>query len=130
MNGNQGLFGQMMRHGIFGDSSRMHDAETSSVEWAILGIVIAILVVVGLLLVDHCRYRRLHRRHGWDHHGVPDEPSAIARTRYARGELTREEYLQLLGDLGAPPGEKETTPENAVAETKPRRRRGRRPKAS
>jgi len=125
MNGNQGLFGQMMRHGAFGDPSHMHDAGTSSVEWSILGIVIAILLVVLLLLADRCRHRRLHRRHGWDHHGASDEPLAIVRTRYARGEMTREEYLQSLDDLGAPPGEKETTPETAAAETKPRRRRSR-----
>jgi uncharacterized membrane protein len=130
MNGNQGLFGQMMRRGVFGDSSRMHDAGTSSLEWAILGIVIAILVVVLLLLVDRCRHRRLHRQRGWGHHGALDDPSAIAGARYARGELKRDEYLQLLDDLGAPPGENDAPPENAAAEIKPRRRRGRQPKAS
>jgi uncharacterized membrane protein len=123
MNGNEGLFGQMMRN--FGDSSRMHETGTSSVEWAILGIVCAILLVVLFLLVDRCRHRRFHHRHGWEHHGAPDDPLAVVRTRYARGDMTRDEYLQSLGDLGAPPEEKETTPESAAPETKPRRRRGR-----
>ena len=100
MNGNQGLFGLMMRHGgANGFSEHMHDTGPSSIEWAILGIVIAILVVVLLLLADRCRHRRYHRRHGWEQHGTPDEPLTIVRTRYARGELTREEYLQSPDDL-------------------------------
>jgi uncharacterized membrane protein len=34
----------------------------------------------------------------------PAEPSArdILQTRYARGEMTREEYLRMLGDLDGP----------------------------
>lgn len=125
MNGNEGLFGSMMRHGgAYGYPRNMHDAGTSSVEWVILGIVIAILVVVLLLLADRCRHRRHHQRHGWALHGAPDEPLAIVRMRYSRGEMTREEYLQSLDDLGVPPGKQET-PESAEPETKPRRRRGR-----
>ena len=123
MNGNQGLFGLMMRHGeAHGFSEHMHDTGPSSIEWAILGVVIAILVVVLLLLADRCRHRRYHRRHGSEHHGTPDEPLTIVRARYARGELTRDEYLQSLDDLGAPPGEKKE-PESTTSETKPRRRR-------
>ena len=120
MNGDQGLFGLMMRHG----GAYGHEAGTSSVEWAILGIVIAILVVVLLLLADRCRHRRHHHLHGWDQHDAPGELLAIVRMRYARGEMTREEYLQSVNDLGAPPGGEET-PEIAAPETKPRRRRGR-----
>ncbi|HYY81319.1 MAG TPA: SHOCT domain-containing protein, partial [Actinomycetes bacterium] len=33
----------------------------------------------------------------------PDAALDIARARYARGELSREEYLRILQDLGAPP---------------------------
>ena len=122
MNGNEGPFGLMMRHGgAYGYSRHMHDAGPSSIEWAILGIVIAILVVVLLLLADRCRHRRHLRQHGW---GSPDDPLAIVRTRHSRGELTREEYLQQLSDLGAPPPAIETA-ESAAPETKPRRRRNR-----
>jgi uncharacterized membrane protein len=99
----------------------MHDGGASSIEWAILGIVVAILVVVLLLLADRCRHRRQLRQHGW---GSPDDPLAIARTRYSRGELTREEYLQRLDDLGAPPPPNEAA-ESEAPETKPRRRRNR-----
>ena len=101
MNGYQGLYGPMMRHGgTFGYSSQMHDGGTSPVEWAILGVVIAILVVVLLLLVDRCQHRRYHRRHGWNHPGAASEPA------------------------------EQETPESVQPETKPRRRRVRNPKTS
>jgi len=124
MNGDQGLFGQMMRHGgAYGYHSNMHDAGTSSVEWAILGIVIAILILVLLLFADRCRHRHEHRRHGWDQHGAAaDEPLTIVRMRYSRGEMTREEYLLSLGDLGAPLGGNEP-PESTEPAKRPRRRR-------
>ena len=122
MNGNEGPFGQMMRHGgAHGYSGHMHDAGASSIEWAILGIVVVILIVVLLLLADRCRHRRQLRQHGW---GSPDDPLAIVRTRYSRGELTREDYLQRLDDLGAPPPANEAA-ESEAPETKPRRRRNR-----
>ena len=126
MNGDQGLFGPMMRHpGTFGYRSGMHDGGTSSVEWAILGIVIAILVVVLLLLADRYRHWRKPRGHDWSQHGSSsDEPLAIVRSRYARGELTREDYLQSIGDLGAAP-EAGDTPAGTEPEKKPRRRRER-----
>jgi hypothetical protein len=78
----------------------MHDGGTSPVEWAILGVVIAILVVVLLLLVDRCQHRRYHRRHGWNHPGAASEPA------------------------------EQETPESVQPETKPRRRRVRNPKTS
>ena len=80
----------------------MHDAGTSSVEWAILGLAIAIFVSSLLLLVDL-------RRHGAS--APPPRPESPRRSsdepldcatgeRDARGEMTREEYSQLLGDPG------------------------------
>ena len=33
----------------------------------------------------------------------PDDALQIARARYARGELSREEFLRIARDLGAPP---------------------------
>lgn len=126
MNGNQGLFGPMMRHGgIFGNQQHIHEAGTSSVEWAILGLAIAILIGVILLLADRCRRRRHHHQMGWGHHpGGFDKPLAIVRMRYSRGEMSREEYLQAAKDLGAAPEHKaEPVPE--PVEKAPSRRRGR-----
>jgi len=125
MNGNQGLFGPMMRHGeFFGNQQHMHETGTSSVEWAILGLAIAILIGVLILLTDRCRHRRHHRHFGWDHPGGFDKPLAIVRMRYSRGEMSREDYLQALNDLGASP-EQKAEPAPEPPEKAPPRRRGR-----
>jgi uncharacterized membrane protein len=121
MDENGGFFGPMMRHGgAIGQHAQ--DAGTSSVEWAILGLTIAILVLVVLILVDSCRRRRHHLDSGWDRTG---EPLEIVRMRYSRGELSREQYLQTLEDLGAPP-EQKPAPAPPTEGAGPPRRRGRR----
>lgn len=126
MNPQQRLFGTMMRRGdIFGPEQHLHGTGTSSVEWAILGLTIAILVVVVLLLADRCRHRRHVRHLGWKHSGGFDKPLAIVRMRYSRGEMSREEYQQALEDLGAPPGQESATAGKPPEEDSPRRRRGR-----
>ena len=115
----------MTRHGeIYG---HMHDGGASPIEWAILGLAIAILVIAGLLLFDACQRRR-HRRRFWSDRGGDDKPLAILRLRYARGEISQDEYSQALADLGTsqehtavPVDNAETTPEEA----QPKRRRGR-----
>ncbi len=128
MNGNQDLLGPMLRHGgTMGYPGNAHDAGTSSVEWAILGLAIAILVIATLLLLDAYSRRSNTRRFQSGQSGH-DEPLAILRLRYARGEIARDEYSQALADLGAfhehtaaPADNTETTPEEA----QPKRRRGR-----
>lgn len=122
---NEQLFGPMMRHpGTYDYQEHMHGAGTSSVEWAILGLAIAILVGVLLLLADRCRHR-WHHHHGWGHPGGFDKPLEIVRWRYSRGELSREEYQQALADLGASPEQKSASPVNPPEEgDPPRRRRG------
>jgi uncharacterized membrane protein len=125
MNRHQGFLGPMMRHGdVFGNQQHLHDTGTSSVEWAILGLAIAILLGVTLLLADRCRHRRHHRHMGWDHPGGFDKPLAIVRMRYSRGEMSREEYQQALEDLGASP-EQKTVPAATPPEGEKPRRRGR-----
>ena len=70
----------------------------------IFGLVVVIGLIVGLLLLVW-----LWRRAGSGH---PQAPAAIQpqssgvsakevlQVRYARGEITREQYLQMLADLG------------------------------
>ncbi|MCI4324741.1 MAG: hypothetical protein L3K00_02490 [Thermoplasmata archaeon] len=47
--------------------------------------------------------RRGGRYGGNDGYG-PDRPARMARMRYARGEITREQYNQIMQDLGRGPG--------------------------
>ena len=114
-----------MRHGgTYGYPTHMHDGGTSSVEWVILGLAIAILVLVTLLLLDACSRRRRMRRFRHGH----DEPLAILRLRYARGEIAHDEYSQALTDLGTSEGSAATLVETAntqAEEDQPKRRRGR-----
>jgi uncharacterized membrane protein len=118
MNENQGLLTPMMRHGdMFGYAQHGHEAGTSSIEWAIFGLTIAILVGVVLLLADRCRHRHRHS-HGWGQHGGFDKPLAILRLRYSQGEITRDQYLQASRDLGATPD----SADSEATEPAPRRR--------
>lgn len=50
------------------------------------------------------RASRYGRRHGNPDGFGPDRPVMVARMRYARGEITREQYEQILQDLGRRPG--------------------------
>jgi uncharacterized membrane protein len=52
------------------------------------------------------RASRYGRRYGSDPSGGygPNRPAMVARMRYARGEITREQYDQIMQDLGRRPG--------------------------
>lgn len=67
--------------------------------WALLVAAIVWLVV---WLVRSPHHGVLH-----EHHGAPPRPAdgalQEARMRYARGEMTREDFLQVSTDLGGPP---------------------------
>lgn len=120
----QSLFGPMMRHGSnMGYPGNAHSAGTSSVEWAILGLAIAILIGVVLLLADRSKHGHRHHGHGWGPSGGFDKPLTILRLRYSQGEITRDEYLQASRDLGGAPQQEESpAAEHPPAES---RRRGR-----
>jgi uncharacterized membrane protein len=79
-------------------------------EWgpAIFHFVFMLLILAGIAalavwLIQSTR----HGTFAHDHHvvGPPAEDAALreARMRYARGELSREQYLQVATDLGGAP---------------------------
>jgi uncharacterized membrane protein len=47
--------------------------------------------------------RRRYRGDDAERSGI-NRPAMVARMRYARGEITREQYDQIMKDLGRPPG--------------------------
>ena len=72
------------------------------------------LLLIGLLILGLGRgFGGLFTGHGYGgHHGphaystprpagspAPEDPKRLLQLRYARGEITREEYLQMLKDL-------------------------------
>jgi len=68
----------------------------------LLFFVLIIVFFIVRVAFWSTRASRYGRRYG----GNPgfNRPVAIARMRYARGEITREQYEQIMKDLGRPPG--------------------------
>lgn len=64
--------------------------------WIGMILLLALLVIGTVLLV-----RALSDQARGGSHPAPDRALGIARERYARGELTREEFEVIRHDLGA-----------------------------
>jgi uncharacterized membrane protein len=84
-------------------------AGNTSLEWATFALVLLIVLTLGALIVarlaDGPPRRRFRMR------GGPD-PLEVVRMRFASGQITRDEYLQVTSDLtahhGPPPPEPAT----------------------
>jgi uncharacterized membrane protein len=74
-----------------------HGGGTDPVLWAVFGLVLALLVLAVLALT--ARYGAAWRFRSV---AVAGDPLDVVRLRYARGQLSREDYLQASADLGAP----------------------------
>jgi putative membrane protein len=68
---------------------------------AIILIVAFIVAVIWFIVWLARRGRYEHRTHMTP---VSQSPEEILKARYARGEITREQYQQMLEDLKLPPG--------------------------
>src|SRR5438445_984403 len=74
------------------------DVEVFHIIFMVL-LIIAVVMLVVWLVTSFRRGQLLHE------HGLPQRPSTDgalqeARMRYARGEMSREEFLQISTDLG------------------------------
>jgi len=67
-------------------------------------IVLFFIVRVAFWSTRVSRYRRRSGANYPDGGYGPNRPVMVARMRYARGEITREQYDQILQDLGRKPG--------------------------
>ena len=82
-----------------------HHGGPSALSWTIFALQLLMLAALAVLLVRAFTFRarpggpprRFVRRHG------PPDPLAHTRMRYANGEISREEYLQVTKDLGGTP---------------------------
>lgn len=81
--------------------------------WQLIGLVVGLWIlvwVVRLLVIGFAGpgywsayYGPRWYRHYYRHGGFGEDPAlAIARDRYARGEITREQFDQISRDLGRP----------------------------
>ena len=66
-------------------------------------IVVFFIVRVAFWSTRAGRYGRRYGSDPPEGYG-PNRPAMVARMRYARGEITREQYDQIMKDLGRPPG--------------------------
>jgi uncharacterized membrane protein len=84
----------------FFERTAEHGGGTDTVLWAVFGLVLALLVLAVLALAARYgaawRVRRV---------AVAGDPLDVVRLRYARGQLSREDYLQASADLGAQPAQ-------------------------
>lgn len=69
---------------------------------AILNLVFTLAVIIALIALIVWAVRRAGAGHGPSGAARPGGQSAreIAEARYARGEISREEFQQILNDLG------------------------------
>lgn len=67
----------------------------------ILGLVITVAVIIGVILLVVWAVRRMSGN--TTHYAPPSQGSQsakdIAQARYAKGEITRDEYQQIISDL-------------------------------
>ena len=80
-------------------------AGTDPILWAVFGLVITLLVIVVLALTVKYAGRRAWGFGPAFPAGGPLDALESVRMRYARGKMSREEYLQASADLGSPPAE-------------------------
>ena len=68
----------------------------------ILGLVIMIALITGFVILVIWAIRRMSGNSTHIQYPVSKELTAkdIAKARYAKGEISREEYQQLLSDIG------------------------------
>jgi hypothetical protein len=84
-----------------------HHGGPSALSWTIFALQLLMLAALAVLLLRAFTFRprpagpprRFVRRHG------PPDPLAHARMRYASGEISRDQYLQVTRDLGGMPEE-------------------------
>jgi len=86
----------------------------SSYDWLVAAFIIILVIALALYATHQTlgypegRRERRRRRRGRDEPIVsapgPDTAVAIARERYARGEISSQQYNLILGELGENPG--------------------------
>ena len=65
----------------------------------IIGLVFTLLVIVGVIWLVVWAVRRAGHNGYTSISSAAQSPKEIAQARYARGEITREQYQQILEDL-------------------------------
>jgi uncharacterized membrane protein len=105
-----------MRHPFFGPA--YHHGVWPGVIGLIFWVAFMALIIMAVIwLVNGARHGHNHLHHAAFHGSLPAAPPAAedaalkeARMRYARGELTRKQFLEISADLGGPAQQEATPP--------------------
>ncbi|MBI3740066.1 MAG: SHOCT domain-containing protein [Chloroflexi bacterium] len=68
--------------------------------FGLIGLIINVAIIIGVVLLIVWAVRRFSGGAvNWNQPSGSQSPREILQARYARGEITREQYQQMLGDL-------------------------------
>ena len=68
--------------------------------FGLIGLLINILIIVGIVVLAVWAVKRFSAGStSWGPMSSSQSPREILQARYARGEITREQYQQMLSDL-------------------------------
>lgn len=92
--------GMMGDNGMMGDDGMMGEGMMGGATWLwmLLGVLLVAAVIVGIVVIAVVVIRKTSGSPAPP--GTDETPRQILDARYARGELTREDYLQARRDLG------------------------------
>ena len=68
--------------------------------FGLIGLILTITIIVGFVMFVTWSFRRLtYGTANWQQSSGDQSPREILQARYARGEITRDQYQQMLQDL-------------------------------
>lgn len=69
--------------------------------FGLLGLIFNLVIIIGIvILIVWAAKRFAGGSTNWNQPSASQSPREILQARYARGEITREQYQQMLSDLG------------------------------
>jgi putative membrane protein len=63
-----------------------------------IGLIFNLVILIGIVMLIVWAVNRFSN--GWNQSTKNQSPREILQARYARGEITREQYQQMMNDLG------------------------------
>ena len=63
-----------------------------------IGMIFNLVILIGIVVLIVWAFNRFSS--GWNQSTKNQSPREILQARYARGEITREQYQQMMKDLG------------------------------
>lgn len=69
--------------------------------FGLIGLLFNLVIIIGIVVLVVWAVKRFTSgANGWSQPSGNQSPREILQARYARGEITREQYQQMISDLG------------------------------